>query len=139
MRLIKCKNGTIVKIYSSAKEISAQRYSDLQKYLLLESSTGSTADSIKLRLDRIKAFIEESQLPNALLEIEMAQISLNNAINNVSYYNMAFAVLVAEIGGKAAFDISEDGLQSTIHQLMALDIEHGVIVDEVDLSKKKLI
>ena len=139
MRLIKCKNGTIVKIYSSAKEISAQRYSDLQKYLLLESSTGSTADSIKLRLDRIKAFIEESQLPNALLEIEMAQISLNNAINNVSYYNMAFAVLVAEICGKAAFDISEDGLQSTIQQLMALDIEHGVIVDEVDLSKKKLI
>ena len=69
----------------------------------------------------------------------MAQISLNNAINNVSYYNMAFAVLVAEIGEKAAFDISEDGLQSTIQQLMALDIEHGVIVDEVDLSKKKLI
>ena len=137
MRLIKCKNGTIVKIYSSAKEISAQRYSDLQKYLLLESSTGSTADSIKLRLDRIKAFIEESQLPNALLEIEMAQISLNNAINNVSYYNMAFAVLVAEIGGKTVLDTTEDGLQNTLRQLIELEVTIGDIEEVVDEVKKK--
>ena len=137
MRLIKCKNGTIVKIYSSAKEISAQRYSDLQKYLLLDSSTGSTADSIKLRLDRIKAFIEESQLPNALLEIEMAQISLNNAINNVSYYNMAFAVLVAEIGGKTVLDTTEDGLQNTLRQLIELEVTIGDIEEVVDEVKKK--
>ena len=50
---------------------------------------------------------------------------------------MAFAVLVAEIGGQAQQDTTLEGLQMVVARLSELDFTYAEIEDEVESLKKK--
>jgi hypothetical protein len=133
MKLIKTSNGTEIKIYSSSKELSITRYTEFQKYLVIEAST----EALLVKIKRSKAYVEEGKYPFALIELENSINCLNAVLNGVGIYTYAFCCLVAEIGGKTVLDTTEDGLQNTLRKLIELEVTIGDIEEVVDEVKKK--
>ena len=127
---MKTINGDI-KVFSSGEELSALRYTKLQKYLAIECSAGGLVPV----LERVRAFMKQGDSASAELELNNALFSLNSILNDVPILSRSFAICVAEIGGKVCSDISEDGLDSIISQL---SLSYGDMKKEVDSLKKKL-
>lgn len=110
--------GNGIKLYSSGEEISSARYTKFQKYLAMESS-------IVERLERIKAFLLVGDTDGAKTEIENGLFSLNQQVNGVNGITYAFAIMVAEIGGKAQLDISDAGLAVVVERLKDIPIQEA--------------
>lgn len=137
MKTIKTSTGVEIKIYSTGKELEISRYTEFQKYIALESGLGSDLDSLKSRFQRIEAFIQEDKKQDALTEVKNALRTCSNAINYVSYYQLAFACLVAEIGGQPQTDCTESGLKTVLEKLGATGLTEQDLEDAVDDVKKK--
>lgn len=137
MKSIKSKSGVVIKIYSSASECEMIRYKELQKYLILESCIGDSFSSLEQRLLKLKALIEEGKNRDAILETENAIRGILSVKNGVSYTSMAFACLVAEIGGQVAKDISYEGLQVLSEQIEGLQLTFEELSSALDEVKKK--
>lgn len=150
MKTLLTPTGAEIKIFTSAKEIPIERFSELQKYLAKESNEGSSMEGLSHKLERIKAFIFEGDSDSATKETNNALFCLNNVLNGVNYYSMAFACLVSEIGYKVplqpfqlrvkTFDsIDVDSLKEVINLLIKHKASYGMIKEEVIEVKKKSI
>lgn len=137
MKLVTTDNGTEISIYGSAKELPITRYTELQKYLAMESGIGSNIEAINMHYLRLKALIEEDKKTDAIMENENALLALRTLLNGVSYYGLAFGCLVARIGAEMCEDISEEGLFSTIEKLKVSGLTQGALEDAVEEVKKK--
>ncbi len=138
MTQIETENKTVIKYYSSAKECPMDRYTELQKWLVIESGIGSNIESINARYLRLRAFIEEGRYADALIENENAFKATISALEGVSYISMAFACLVAAVGGETCDDITESGLQTTVQKIIKSGITYQELSDVVDEVKKKI-
>lgn len=137
MKIVTTEGGAEIKLYSSAKEMPISRYIEFQKQVTIESGVGASIEAINSRFSRIKAFLEEGQIDNAMLENENALQACFSALSGVSYYTLAFACLVAEIGGELRDDTTQAGLEATVAKLRATDVKQQEIEDAVEEIKKK--
>lgn len=138
MKCLIAPNGTKIEFYSSMDELTIRRYTYFQKYLALESGIGSNIESILSRCNKIRAYCEEDKKKDAVQEVENLKEACLSIINGVPYNTLAFACLVATIGGQLAKDVTESGLHTTVEQLTELDILNSQIEDTVSDVKKKL-
>lgn len=138
MKLLQTKEKINVEFYSSEDELSILRYTKLQKYLALEAGVGSDIKAISTRCDRIDAFIEENKLNDAKEEVNNLKLACLSVVNGVGYYTLAFACLVATVGGQVADDLTESGLLTTVEKLHKLSLTQSEIKEIVDDVKKKI-
>jgi hypothetical protein len=137
MRSVTTDKGVEIKFYSSAKECSIDRYTEFQKYLLIESGIGSTCEDISRRFQNIDLLITSEKYSEAKTENENAFYALNSVLNGISYTSVAFACLVACIGQEMATDLSEDGLFATAEKIKQSGLTQQDLEDYIDDVKKK--
>jgi hypothetical protein len=138
MRTVKTETGVEIEFYSSAKDCSIERYIQLQKYLVIENGIGSSVDAINNRYLRLDAFIRNDDKEAALLENENALYAVNSALQGVSYLTIAFACIVARIGGKPCEDLTDDGLQATAQLVRNSGLTYRDLELAVEDVKKKI-
>lgn len=137
MRLITTQNGTKIKIFSSAKELTIDRYTELQKQIIISATIGDDAQSAISSVEKLKDFIEDGKYEDSVIQCKNLLQSLKFATYRQSCTSAAFAVLVAEIDGVAATDITTDGLLFTIEKLKESGITQGELEESVEELKKK--
>lgn len=138
MRILTSDKGVKITFYASAKECPIDRYIEFQKYLIIESGIGSSISDVSLRYSKIKAFIEEGKLQDALIENENAFKCVNSALNGVSYMSIAFACLVATMGGEICEDLTEEGLQLVAEKIKTCGLTQQNLEDSIEDVKKKI-
>ena len=137
MRLITAQDGTSVKIFSSAKELTIERYTELQKQLVMQAYTGSDTQSIASSIEKLSALIADDKKDEATIQCDNLKKALNAAMFSTSYYTTAFAVLVAEIGKETYSDMTNEGLQTVVDRLKEIGVTYGQIESSVEEVKKK--
>ena len=125
----------VVKIYDSIEEMPIVRFHRYNKMLLIDSGIGSDLQDINVHIEKAIKLIAVDQAL-AVTELRNMQQSIHLINETINPKHLAFSVLVAEIDGKPVTDLSDDGLQETLHKLQ--ETPKGLIDRLIDSVKKKM-
>lgn len=137
MRTIQLGTHTVT-LHNSAKELPANRYSQHQKYCLLDIGVGSDSGSIERHFERLDKFIASAMVAEAAEERTNLHFNLFYQLQEVNFKGLAFACLVHEIDGVPLTDFSEENLQKVIDTLSEFGLSQTILENELDQVKKKL-
>lgn len=124
-----------VLLYNSIEELPITRYHKYNKMLLVDAGLGSDLNAVDGHIERAVRFIKTEQRKEAATELENLRQTIYLIVQGMNPQHLAFAVLVAEIDGKACDDISDEGLQRTLQQIG--DVAMRDVTAEMEAVKKK--
>lgn len=127
------------KLWTSIKELPADRFSDFQKYLIQASGVGSDMAAVNAHFTNLDLFLSAGKLDEARQERLNLQRNIFYSLSGISIDSYVFACLVAELDGQPVTDFTEPGLSRTLETLKNWGITYGTIADTLDEVKKKLI
>jgi len=138
MKTYKLKKGSIT-LYQSTKEMPADLYSDLQKYLMLDAGVGCDMRSVNHHLQKWDLYASRNELAEARQERFNLQTNFFHIINNINTENFSFACLIQAIDEKPLLDYSEQNLKQVISDLSKRGLTYGLVSDTIEEVKKNLI
>jgi len=130
-------NNNKVEIYDSIQTITIDRYRKYQLYSLMDSSVGTSIQSMQQSIGTAIAKIDVNA-EHAKKDLQNIQVAMELVSNNVDPSLLSFAVLVKSINGDLTNDLSEDGLQDVVNRLARSGTTMGKIIDALEEVKKKL-
>lgn len=134
MRSLKTIQGSTIKTFSSPKEMTIGRYSEFQKYLMLESGIESLVSSLTKAL----AYSQEQKPEDCELEIQNSLNTINSVNDGVKVNSYPFAIFVTEINGEYFSDYTKEGLDLILEKLDKIGFSMAELVEEFEDLKKKL-
>lgn len=129
-------NKKKVVLYDSIEELPITRFHKYNKMLLVDSGVGSDLDAFNGHIERVIRYINKNDLKNAAAELENLRQNVYFIQSNVSPHNLAFAVLVQSIDGRACDDLTDDGLQKTLAEISGE--KQKEVTEHFDSVKKKI-
>lgn len=138
MREVLTDNGKF-KICESIKELTIDRYSDFQKYLLQDSGIGSTIEDVYRHSEKIDVFIASGKIAEAATERSNQHFNFYLMLNKINITHLTFATLVDSIDDVKIDDYSETALIKVCDQLGKVGLKREELEDVLTDIKKKLI
>ncbi len=122
-----------VTLYDDPECLPADNYYRFNKYLLLESSLGSSVEDFSIKhINIIYTLINADKKQEAITEINNLRQLFFQTLNEVNMAQMAFACLIHSIDGMRCEDYSESGLRGIIERIGRIGIT------QKELKKKQL-
>ena len=132
METIKKGKHEIV-IFDDPECLPADNYYRFNKYLLLESSLGSSLqDFADKHLNPLFVLVSNDKKAEAITQINNLRQLFYMTLSEINVSQLAFACLVHSIDGKKVEDYSESGLKDISHQIGAIGLT------QQELKKKHL-
>lgn len=138
MRIVKLPGGSIV-IRESPKELPINRYTDHQKYLMMDAGIGSKMAHFIQHLGTLDSLMAAGNYEDAHRERENLQINIFAALNRISFRNLSVVCLVEAIDDVVLKDYSEDNLLKVSDQLGEMGLTDVMIDDILSAVKKNSI
>lgn len=132
-------NGHTLELYQTAAELPIKRYSQFQKYNVMESGIGSDMDAIGGHFSKLFEFITYDMKADAMQEAKNLYYNFYTMLQNISIPGMAFGCLLHTVDGEKVVDVSEEGLKRIVDKLDAIGLTHAVCTGWVETAKKKSI
>jgi len=139
MKIITTGAGNTIKIFSSAKEMPIDRYSEYLKYAVIKSGIGSNEGDIDARYAKVAAFITEDKKADALKELENARFALLSIRDGVNYDAYCFSCFIHSIDNVIYDDLTDEGFDVVIKKLGEIKVTQEEIESAVDDVKKKSV
>jgi DNA-binding transcriptional ArsR family regulator len=128
--LYKGLRKTKLLLYTDIDQLSAERFSKVNKYWMLDDELGNSFEDIdKIHITRILLSLDDKEKAKRVLD--NLRVLIHNIINEVNPESLAFVCLVHSIDGLELTDLSEDNLKRTLKLLS----DKGLMYSEL---KKKL-
>lgn len=126
-------------ICDSPKELTIDRYTEFQKYIIQDSGIGSTIEDVYKHFNKIDAFLSVDKIAEAITERTNQHFNFYMMLNSISITDRSFALLVESIDGILISDYSEHGLKSIGDKLAKLRLRRSKMEEILEEVKKKLI
>lgn len=127
------------KICDSPKELTIERYTEFQKYLLQDSGIGSDIESVYRHSEKLDAFLSSGKIAEAMAERSNQHYNFYMMLNKISLTHLAFALFVESIDGVLCTDYSDSGLHAISDRLASVGLRRGELETILEDVKKKLI
>lgn len=127
------------RICDSPKELTIDRYTEFQKYLLQDSGIGSTIEDVYRHSEKLDAFLSSGKIAEAIAERSNQHYNFYMMLNRISLTHLAFALFVESIDGALCTDYSDSGLQTISLRLGQVGLQRGQLEAILEDVKKKLI
>jgi len=132
METIKKGQHTIT-VYDDPECLPVDNYYRFNKYLLLDSSLGSSLEEFSTKhLNSLYVLIQNDKKQEAITQVNNLRQLFFQTINEVNVSQLAFTCLVHSIDGRKVEDYSESGLKAIRDEIGKI----GFTQDE--LKKKQL-
>ena len=132
-------NGNVIEYFDSIENLTIDRFSEHNRYLMLDSGIGSGAEDVGRKIGSVQAYLNHQDIENASKELQNLFHSIVFTIKNVSPKSYAFAVLVDKINGKkVSQDISKENLDAIIKELSYKGLTWRKMSAWLDEVKKNL-
>lgn len=128
--------GHRVVMYDSIDELPMVRFHKYSRMLLVDAGVGSDIQDFDAHIERAVRYIRKGDNENAAKEMENLRQNVYLILHEQSVRDLSFAVLVAEIDGKDASDLSEEGLAQVLRTLGGAPRKD--ITDSLESVKKKI-
>ena len=130
-------NGNVIEYFDSIESLTIDRFSEYNRYLMLDSGIGSGAEDVGRKIGSVQAYLNHKDIENASKELQNLFHSIVFTINNINPKSYAFAVLVSKINGKeVGQDISKEGLDLIIKELSYKGLNFRKMSAWIDEVKK---
>jgi len=127
------KGKNSISIYDDPECLPAENYYKFNKYLLLESSIGSSIEDISVKhLNILYTLINNDKKKEAITQLNNLRQLFHMTLNEVNVTQLAFACLVHSINGVRVEDYSETGLKEISHRISLVGLT------QKELKKKHL-
>ncbi|OOG19130.1 hypothetical protein BWD42_04050 [Sphingobacterium sp. CZ-UAM] len=139
MTVVELNSGTKVKMYSSIKEMPVKVFNIFQGYMIQESGIGSTMESVNDHFEKLDTFLSVGKIEDAIVERENLHYNIYSALEGISYKSLAFGCFIHAIDGGHVSDYSTENLQEILGKLSDQGLTIGMVEEQLDQIKKKLI
>lgn len=136
---ISLPKGHTVKLYNSAQELPMRRYSQFQKYNLMESGIGSNISSIGMHFVKLNEYIGYSMQEEATVEVKNLFYNFFTMLTELNIPGLAFCCLLHSVDGVEVHDLSEESLKGLVQRLSDYGMSQDVCMEWVEGVKKKYI
>jgi hypothetical protein len=127
--LYKGLKKTRLLLYTDIDQLSAERFSKINKYWMLDDELGNSFEDIdKIHITRILLSLDDKD--KARRVVDNLRVLIHNIINEVNPESLAFMCLIHSIDGEELIDLSEDNLKAKLKLLS----DRGLMY--VELKKK---
>lgn len=128
--LYKGLKRTKLMLYTDIDQLSAERFSKVNKYWMLYDELGNSFEDIdRIHITRIMLSMDDKEKAKRVLD--NMRVLIHNIINEVNPESLAFVCLIHSIDGEEITDLSEDNLK----RILKLLSDKGLMYSEL---KKKL-
>ena len=125
-----------VMLYNSIDELPIVRFHRYNKMLLVDAGIGSDISDFDQHIERAMRFFRKGDAKNGTQELDNMRQCVYMIMQEQGIKDLSFACLIKEIDGKACDDISDDGLNATLHLLGGVTRQE--ITEALDSVKKKI-
>lgn len=136
MRTVALTKPHTCTVYESIFELPEGRRIEFNSYLVQDLGVGADYASVERHFANVTAFLAAGQAAEAIEEVANLHYNLNFMLEKFSPQSLAFGVLVAEVDGVPATDLTESGLTALRDRLSALGLTAGLVEAEVATVKK---
>lgn len=127
------------RVCDSPKELTIDRYTEFQKYLLQDSGIGSDIESVYRHSEKLDAFLSAGKIEEAIAERANQHYNFYLMLNKISLTHLAFALFVESIDDKPITDYSDFGLKLISGRLASIGVRRDQLEAVLEDVKKKLI
>ena len=138
MRALSLASGAELELCSSIFQLSAQRHSEFQYWLIRQAGLGSDAAAIGQRFSTATALLAGGKTEEAADALAVLHYAFEEALAKFSSRHLAFGCLVVKWKGQPWMDTSEEGLGRLIDELSLAGLTEGLVAEEVEAVKKDL-
>lgn len=107
-------NGNYLTLYDSIRELPIHRFSEYNRYLMLDAGIGSNVEDVTNKIGKIQRFRAVKDEESVNKELQNLYQSFIFTIENTTPKMYAFFALVKDINGKPFDDLSKEKLDETI-------------------------
>lgn len=130
---------TKIKLFDSVKELTVDRYHELQKLALQDMDIGDDIQGVFKHFSKLELFIRNHKPDEAYQELKNLHNNFWFILNGISVKSYCFCVMISEIGGKPVNDFSDYGVEQTLKLITRSGLKERQVVDIVEDVKKNLI
>lgn len=138
MREISVDHGKF-KFSESIKELTIDRFSEFQKYILQDAGMGSDIDAVYKHFEKLDVFLAAGKLEEAIRERSNQHYALFFMLNKINITSLSFAVLLYSIDDVRVEDYSETNLLRICERLGRDGLSRGELESLLEDVKKNLI
>ena len=126
---------TSIMLYTDIDQLTAERFSKVNKYWMLHDELGSCFEDIeKLHITRLILSVNDPEKLKKLLD--NMRVLIHNIINEVNPESLSFACLIHSIDGKELTDLSDENLRKTIEYLSGKGLTRDILKKKAKRSEK---
>lgn len=125
---------TKVLLYSDIDQLSAERFSKVNKYWMLHDELGGSFDDIdKIHITRLLLAVNDPEKMKGL--IDNLRVLIHNIVNDINPESLSFACLIHSIDGVELTDLSDENLRKIIKYLS----DRGLTMSTVKKKAKRYV
>ena len=132
-------NGNQIQYYNSIDELPINRYQLHNKYTILDSGIGSTAQDVRNHYNRMYKLLQQNDIENLSKEIVNTQQNIEFIITGVNPALFSFIPLIHSINGKKLTDLSDENIKRTLDKLSKKGFTAGKLFGLLNQVKKNLM
>lgn len=125
-----------LELYDTPMELPSERFSLLNKYIMIDSGIGATMEDFDRHLNVIKKYISQDNKSKASLEIDNMRQCYWLVMNGITPEVSAFACFVKSINGHN-YEQNEQGVQAISKRIKESSMPMGLIKTILNSLKKK--
>ena len=135
IRLLKDK----VELYSSIKELTAERDHEFHKMSMRDAGIGSTMEDYNAHVSKLVAYLMNDKVEDALQEGKNMHNCYFYAINKINTKSLVFATLIKSINGKEYTGTTVEEHRDAILKLSKSGLKASEMEELLTEVKKKLM
>ncbi len=136
MNTIKLESGTIVKLYSSIKEMPVCLAQKQNMFLIQEGEIGHTMEDLHSKADRANMFIANDRKEEAVNEITNLKLCIFSIDKEIDYTSLAFGCYIHSINDKRITDHSQENIMAIISELSNAGLTNEMVSQQLEDIKK---
>jgi hypothetical protein len=125
-------------LFDSIKELTADRYHELNKLMMLDFGVGSDINSVAEHFSRFHTLLSSGKVDEATQEAKNLHNNFYYIIQGINIRSFCFAAMIKEINGKSVFGFSQQEISERIDKLCQMGLKQTDVQDIVDDVKKNL-
>jgi hypothetical protein len=123
---------TKLMLYTDIDQLTAERFSKINKFWMLHDELGSSFEEIdRIHITRLILSLDDKE--KAKKVIDNMRVLIHNIINEVNPESLAFACLIHSIDGVEVTDLSDENLKKIIKYLS----DNGLTADTLKKKQKR--
>jgi hypothetical protein len=129
---------TKVLMYSDIEQLSAERFSKVNKFWMLHDELGGSFEEIdRIHITRLLLSLDDKD--KAKRVIDNLRVLIHNIIHEVNPESLAFACLIHSIDGVEMTDLSDENLLRTVKYLSNNGLTEEVLKKKLKRSGRESI